>query len=117
MHANVVFASKLNVLTWFLFALYLQVKLGVLWTYIKAMGLYGAFPSILSMIAFQGLSIYGNFFLTFWTEDAVLKNQSLSDTKEYDDRNIYYLLVYTVLGILRGKLFFFLLILEIVELY
>ena len=67
------------------------------------MGAFFALLSIGSMITFQSLNVYGNFFLTFWTDDELLKNQSLSGTQEYYNRNIYYLVVYSILGLIQGK--------------
>ncbi|KAK3095411.1 hypothetical protein FSP39_014366 [Pinctada imbricata] len=82
------------------------VKLAVFIAYIRAMGTFGAFFSVFSMAVFQGLNVYGNFYLTFWTEDDLLKNQSLSNTDEYADRNLYYLGVYTLLGVIQGIFIF-----------
>ena len=56
-----------------------------------------------SMMAFQSLGVFGNFYLTFWTEDDTLKNLNLSNTKEYTDRNVYYLSIYGLLGLLQGR--------------
>ena len=80
-----------------------QVKFAVLWAYIKAMGVGGAFLSIACIVVFQSLNVFGNFFLTFWTEDDILKNQNLSGTQEYEDRNSYYLGIYGLLGVVQGK--------------
>ncbi|XP_056002528.1 multidrug resistance-associated protein 1-like isoform X2 [Ostrea edulis] len=82
------------------------VKFSVILTYIKAMGVVGTFLSMLFVFLFQGLNAFGNFWLTFWTEDAVIKNQSLVMTQEYTDRKYYYLIIYTVLGILQGVFLF-----------
>ncbi|KAK3096100.1 hypothetical protein FSP39_023229 [Pinctada imbricata] len=82
------------------------VKFTVFASFIRAMGSFWALISVLSMGVFQGLNVYGNFFLAFWTEDEVLKNQSLSNTEEYESRNIYYLTVYSVLGVIQGLFLF-----------
>ena len=80
-----------------------QVKLSVITTYIKAMGVVGTFFSLLFIVLFQGLNAYSNFWLTFWTEDDVIKNQTLVMTQEYVDRKNYYLIIYTILGLLQGR--------------
>ncbi|KAK3094622.1 hypothetical protein FSP39_004144, partial [Pinctada imbricata] len=79
-----------------------SVKFAVFLSYIKAMGYFATFFSVFSLAAFHGLTVYGNFFLTYWTEDEYLNNQSLSYTSEYTNRNVYYLTVYGVLGIFQG---------------
>ena len=50
----------------------------------------------------QSIGVFGNFYLTFWTEDDTLKSLNLSNTKEYADRNVYYLSIYGILGFLQG---------------
>ncbi|XP_062588093.1 multidrug resistance-associated protein 1-like [Saccostrea cucullata] len=82
------------------------VKLSVIFTYIKAMGVIGTVLSMLFIILFQGLNAYGNFWLTFWTEDEIIKNHSLITTQEYSNRKYYYLAIYTVLGVLQGIFLF-----------
>ncbi|KAK3094333.1 hypothetical protein FSP39_000405 [Pinctada imbricata] len=79
-----------------------SVKLSVFVSYVKAMGYIGTFVSLTSLMLFHGLTAYGNYVLTFWTEDELLNNQSLSNTSEYMDRNIYYLSVYGILGFFQG---------------
>lgn len=78
------------------------MKLSVIITYIKAMGVVGSFLSMLFVLLFQGLNAFSNFWLTFWTEDDVIKNQTLVNTQEYADRKYYYLIIYTILGVLQG---------------
>ncbi|XP_061170519.1 multidrug resistance-associated protein 1-like [Saccostrea echinata] len=82
------------------------VKFSVILTYIKAMGVIGTVLSMLFVMLFQGLNAYGNFWLTFWTEDEIIKNQTLVTTQEYSDRKYYYLAIYTVLGVLQGIFLF-----------
>ena len=56
-----------------------------------------------SVSLFQGLNIFSNFWLTYWTEDETLKNVSLSGTPEYEEKYVYYLLMYLLYGVLQGK--------------
>ncbi|XP_062607875.1 ATP-binding cassette sub-family C member 3-like, partial [Saccostrea cucullata] len=82
------------------------VKLSVIFTYIKSMGVIGTVLSMLFVMLFQGLNAYGNFWLTFWTEDEIIKNHSLVTAQEYSNRKYYYLAIYTVLGVLQGIFLF-----------
>ena len=82
--------------------MHFQAKFAVLWAYVKAMRVGGLFLSVASVMAAQSIGVFGNFYLTFWTEDDTLKNLNLSNTKEYADRNVYYLSIYGLLGFLQG---------------
>ncbi|XP_062568069.1 multidrug resistance-associated protein 1-like [Saccostrea cucullata] len=82
------------------------VKLSVIFSYIKAMGVIGTILSMLFVMVFQGLNAYGNFWLTFWTEDEIIKNHSLVTTQEYSNQKYYYLAIYTVIGVLQGIFLF-----------
>ncbi|KAL4216368.1 hypothetical protein ACF0H5_024095 [Mactra antiquata] len=78
------------------------IKSFVLLTYIKAMTVLAVIVVFVSMSLFQGLNIFSNFWLTYWTEDELLKNVSLSGTPEYEERYKYYLLMYLLYGVLQG---------------
>ncbi|XP_060579428.1 ATP-binding cassette sub-family C member 3-like [Ruditapes philippinarum] len=78
------------------------IKGAVLLAYIKAMGVCTVVVVFISMSIFQGLNIFSNFWLTYWTEDPLLKNVSLYQTQEYEDKYIYYLLMYMGMGIIQG---------------
>ena len=69
----------------------------------KAMGYAAVATVFVSISLFQGLNIFSNFWLTYWTEDEVLKNTSLSDTAEYEGKYLYYLLMYLLYGVLQGS--------------
>jgi len=69
------------------------------------MGITWAIMIVVFCLLFQGFNLYSNFWLTDWTEDTYLANTSLSDTHKYVDTNIYYLVVYSVLGVLQGKIY------------
>ena len=71
----------------------------------KAMGLAFVFIVFISVSLFQGLNVFSNFWLTYWTEDPLLKNTSLSGTKEYEEKYIYYLVMYLILGVIQGNIF------------
>lgn len=67
------------------------------------MGYISVVIVFVSVSLFQGLNIFSNFWLTYWTEDPVLKNVSLSGTPEYEQKYVYYLLMYLLFGVLQGK--------------
>ena len=73
----------------------------------KAMGYAAVATVFVSISLFQGLNIFSNFWLTYWTEDEVLKNTSLSDTAEYEGKYLYYLLMYLLYGVLQGNVDFY----------
>ena len=81
------------------------MKFTVLWNFIKAMGVCSVLLSVASIVSFQALNVFGNFFLATWTRDDLLRNRSLSHTQEYRNRNLYYLSVYSLLGLLQGDVF------------
>jgi hypothetical protein len=72
----------------------------------KAMGIPAAIIAFIALVAQQGLNIYSNFWITFWTEDSYLKNVTLIDTPKYADTKYYYLGIYALLGTLQGKGFY-----------
>ena len=80
-----------------------QIKLSVLLNYIKAMGSISTIFVFVCVSLFQGLNIFSNFWLTYWTEDETLKNISLSGTAEYEEKYIFYLLMYLLFGVLQGR--------------
>lgn len=81
---------------------YFQIKFGVTLAYIKAVGILFSILIMLFISGFQGTNILGNFWLVYWTEDPYLKNSSLGNTTEYYNKNIDYLLMYTLLGVIQG---------------
>ncbi|KAL4236836.1 hypothetical protein ACF0H5_005222 [Mactra antiquata] len=84
--------------------------------YVKAMGSVAALMSAILLILYQGLNVYSMFWLTFWTEDEYLKNRtnSVLDTftndtvynPDYTGKSKYYLISYSVMGIVQGVMLF-----------
>lgn len=72
--------------------------------YAHAMGYLALLLVMLFMVAFQSLSVFSNYWLTYWTEDTLMKNISLGHTSEYEDRYVYYLVCYTIIGVIQGIL-------------
>ncbi|WAR30067.1 MRP1-like protein [Mya arenaria] len=70
-----------------------SIKATVLVTYMKAMGILTVIIVFITMSIFQGLNVFSNFWLTFWTEDELLKNISLSETPEFEEKYMYYMLM------------------------
>ena len=68
-----------------------------------AMGYGIIFVVFINVSLFQGLNVFSNFWLTYWTEDELLKNVTLSDTPEYEERYLYYLLMYLLYGVIQGN--------------
>ena len=67
------------------------------------MGYISVVIVFVSISIFQGLNIFSNFWLTYWTEDEVLKNTTLSGTPEYEEKYLYYLLMYLFYGVVQGN--------------
>lgn len=82
------------------------IKATVLLTFVQAMGVCTVLIVFVTMAIFQGLNIFSNFWLTYWTEDELLKNISLSNTEAYEEKYMYYLLMYLMLGVLQGIVLF-----------
>ncbi|XP_021347161.1 multidrug resistance-associated protein 1-like isoform X1 [Mizuhopecten yessoensis] len=78
------------------------VKWSVYIAYMKAAGVFATVFSLMMMVAFQGLSMYSTFWITDWTTDEYLVNTSNQGEDEYINRNVYYLVVYGVIGIVQG---------------
>ena len=70
--------------------------------YCKALGLCNAFIVLFFFLVYQAASLYSNIWLSSWTEDNLLKNDSLYNTSKYTDRRDLYLGVYGGLGLLQG---------------
>ena len=87
----------------FSIGVYFQVKFTVFKVYAKAVGYFYVLFIFLNMILFQALNVYSNFWLTFWTEDPLLKNTTLGHTNDYEKQYEWYLIWYTVIGVIQGK--------------
>jgi hypothetical protein len=83
---------------------FLQVKFAVFQKYAKSMGYIALIFVMVFMVAFQSLNVFSNYWLTYWTEDELMKNVSLGHTSEYENRYVYYLVWYTVIGVIQGIL-------------
>lgn len=82
--------------------LFFQVQFAVFQKYAKSMGYIALLFTMLFMVGFQSLNVFSNYWLTYWTEDKLMKNVSLGHTSEYEERYVYYLVCYTVIGVIQG---------------
>ncbi|KAL4216728.1 hypothetical protein ACF0H5_024451 [Mactra antiquata] len=82
------------------------IKPTVLLHFLRAMGIPAVIGVIFTMAAFQSLNVFSNFWLTFWTEDPTLLNSSMAGTTEYEDRFLYYLLLFALQGLIQGIMAF-----------
>lgn len=80
-----------------------QVQLGVYFGYVKAGGLLSLSIAMVTFWCFQATSVGTNYWLTDWTEDSYLSNRTnnLSDLAARNDR---YLGIYSLLGLVQGKI-------------
>ncbi|CAL1536758.1 unnamed protein product [Lymnaea stagnalis] len=74
-----------------------RVPAGVYLKYLKAAGVAPITVAIVLFWIFQAVSVGASFWLTSWTEDAVLANSSTS-FDVVSDTNSWYLLIYAVFG-------------------
>lgn len=65
------------------------------WAYIKAIGSFLTFFSFLLFLTHHSLSLFSNYWLSFWTDDPVING-----TQPYRQRR---LLVYGALGVSQGE--------------
>lgn len=77
-----------------------QVKHDALFNFLKMMGPKTLLVVFGTMGVFQGLSIFSSFWLIFWTNNSMFKNDSL--VFEYEERNYFYLVMYLLFGVAQG---------------
>ena len=78
------------------------MKWSVFFTYCAALGLCNAIMWFLFFILFQVASVLSNVWLSVWTEDTLLNNNTMANTTKYADRRDMYLGVYGGLGVAQG---------------
>ncbi|VDI22202.1 Hypothetical predicted protein [Mytilus galloprovincialis] len=79
-----------------------SVKLAVILTYIKSMGVLITIMAFIFLCVYQGLGIYSNIWITYWTSNLYLLNVSNWNTDFYYEEKTYYLGFYALIGILQG---------------
>ena len=80
-----------------------QVKWSVFFGYVAALGLLNAILWFLFFILFQVASVLSNVWLSVWTEDPLLNNNTMANTSQYANKRDLYLGVYGGLGVVQGK--------------
>lgn len=90
----------LNVFGYIVLIVFFQIKHGVILNFLKMMGPKTLIAVFVTMSAFQGMNIFSNFWLIYWTEDSLFKNDSL--VSEYEKRTYYYLVMYLLFGLIQG---------------
>ena len=83
--------------------LLLQVSWKVYLKYFKAIGGISTFFIFGLFILYNAGGIVSNIWLSQWTDDKLLRNTTLANTTEYQDKNYMYLGVYAALGIGQGN--------------
>ncbi|KAH3867978.1 hypothetical protein DPMN_031114 [Dreissena polymorpha] len=83
-----------------------SVKPKVTKDYLKAMGVFWVIISMATMLLYHVVSVYSMFWLTYWTEDPFLRNQSNVVEQEYSQASIFYLIIYAVMGLVQGVAIF-----------
>ncbi len=72
-------------------------------TYIKALGLIWSILLVLFFLLYQAASVMSNVWLSEWTEDPILKNDSIpTNSSTYVNKRDMYLGVYGGLGAMQG---------------
>ncbi|CAG2221076.1 ABCC3 [Mytilus edulis] len=83
-----------------------SVKTSVFVTFIKAMGMTTIGAAFFLLFTSRALQVYSNFWITYWTSDSYLKNETLMQTDEYHNKQLYYLGIYGLFGCLQGLTLF-----------
>ncbi|XP_021341468.1 multidrug resistance-associated protein 1-like [Mizuhopecten yessoensis] len=75
------------------------VKRQIFMKYARAIGLIATIFILILFIAYQGVSLTSNIWLSLWTDDKDLANQTNANTTEYQNKNYMYLGGYAAFGI------------------
>ncbi|XP_059139698.1 multidrug resistance-associated protein 1-like isoform X2 [Physella acuta] len=95
-----------------------KVRLSIFLTLLKAFGYISAMIVPLSVIVYNGFNIGAGIYLSDWTEDPFLKNESNINTDEYTTKTYEYLGVYsalTLVQVLGNAVFIFIVYVQFVN--
>ncbi|XP_063421679.1 multidrug resistance-associated protein 1-like [Mytilus trossulus] len=81
-----------------------KIEWKVFMSYFRAVGIPAMVIIFLLFSVYQGTSIFANIWLSWWSDDDLLANRTLSNTTLYSDRNTMYLGVYGGLGVVQAVL-------------
>ncbi|XP_067674526.1 multidrug resistance-associated protein 1-like [Haliotis asinina] len=84
-----------------------RVKFSVFMDYAKAIGGITTFFIFLIFAMYQAATMASNIWISMWTDDALLKNMSLVNTSDYQNRNTMYLGVYGAFGCVQAVVILF----------
>ena len=87
---------------YFIVLLYFQVKLSVYASYLSAIGTLNSTAILVFFLLYQACSVYSSIWLSDWTSDTVLNNDTLKNTSQYEQRQDLRLGVYGALGVAQG---------------
>ncbi|XP_048247829.1 multidrug resistance-associated protein 1-like isoform X2 [Haliotis rufescens] len=79
-----------------------KVKASVYIDYARAIGYFTTFMIFVIYGIYQFANAYSSVWLSQWTDDPLLKNQTLANTPDYQNRNALYLGVYGGLGVAQA---------------
>ncbi|GFN81567.1 canalicular multispecific organic anion transporter 1 [Plakobranchus ocellatus] len=79
-----------------------KVKGSVVWDFIRAFGICFAVSLIALLMVYQGVGVGASIWLSMWTDDAYLRNLSLTHTETYMTKTYTYLAVYSALGFVQA---------------
>ena len=82
--------------------LMLQVKMTVFLSYCRALGLINSILILIFFLLYQVASVYSSVWLSLWTDDEYLQDESNVNKTEYADKRDMYLGVYGGLGVAQG---------------
>ena len=85
----------------------IQIKAKVVLGYLSSMGVIAVLTIFFFMSLYQGLNIYSNFWLTYWTEDPLLKNKTNAGSPDFVQKTYFYLIMYFVIGLVQGTLYMY----------
>ncbi|XP_071095599.1 multidrug resistance-associated protein 1-like [Haliotis cracherodii] len=84
-----------------------RVKFSVFMDYAKAIGGITTFFIFFIFAIYQAATMASNIWISMWTDDALLKNLSLVNTSDYQDKNVMYLGVYGAFGVVQAVVILF----------
>ena len=81
-----------------------QVSLSVYWLYAKSLGIMLSLGMFMFFLLSQAASIYSNIWLSQWTSDPVIMNETLSNTSQFTNRQNMFIGVYGALNGTQGTI-------------
>ncbi|XP_046552046.1 multidrug resistance-associated protein 1-like [Haliotis rubra] len=92
-----------------------RVKFSVFGDYAKAIGVCSTFFIFFTFAMYQAATMASNIWISVWTDDGLLKNMSLVNTSDYQNKNTMYLGVFGGFGCVQAVMILFYSILAAVK--